>query len=149
MAATVLILAYVTMALTWGRADYQGIASVLIQNCWQPSEDLIYFGPAPHGLLTPVGLYLPGRPVLAQPRSRARSCSTPVFLVSYDRFAGPRWFHEHRSQVWTVNTFAAYDHSPLGPRASKPIFVARLRKTPGLCEDAVRHGGLIFAAARK
>ncbi len=149
VAATVLIWVYATMALTWGRADYQGIANALVRDGWKSTGDLIYFGPAPHGLLTPVGWYLPGRPVLAQPRSRAGSCSTPVFLISYDRFAGPRWFHKHRSQVRTVNTFLAYDHSSMGPRASTPIFVARLRKASGLCEDAEEHGGLIFTVTAK
>ena len=34
-------------------------------------------------------------------------------------------------------------------RASTPIFVARLRKASGLCEDAEEHGGLIFTVTAK
>lgn len=142
---SVLIWACATMVLTWGRAPYQGVANALVENGWQPADDLIQFGRAPIGILAPVGWYLPGSPVLVRPPPGARSCTRSMFLVSYDRSTGPRWFQEHRSQVLTVNTFPAYDHSPLGPRASTPIIVARLRRTPGLCGDAEKRGGRIYA----
>jgi hypothetical protein len=149
LSAAVLVGICVTMELTWGRANYQGIANALVRNGWRSTGDLIYFGPAPHGTLTPVGWYLPGNPVITRPRTDARICSPSVLLVSYDRLAGPRWLRKHRSQAPTVNEFSAYDHSPLGPRTSTPILVARLRDSRELCEDAVNHGGLIYTVTRK
>ncbi len=144
LTAVVLVTAIAKVDRLWGRADYQGIANVLVQDGWQPAGDLIYFGRAPHGLLTPVGWYLPERPTLSQPRQGALSCSTPVFLISYNHLAGPRWLHRHNSQVLIVNTFRAYNHGPLGHRASTPIYVARLRRSPGLSQDAIKHGGRIY-----
>jgi hypothetical protein len=143
--ASVLFWACATMELTWGRAPYQGIANVLVRDGWQPADNLIQFGPAPLGILGPVAWYLPRSAVPVPLPRGTRSWTKSVFVVSYDRFTGPRWLQEHRSQVLTVNTFPAYDHSPLGPRASTPIIVARLRGSRGFFGDAEKHGGRIYA----
>ena len=145
LTAGVLIHALSKVDRVWGRADYQGIANVLVRDGWRSNEDLIYFGPAPHGILTPVGWYLPERVTLSAPRRGALSCPIPTFLISYDHSNGPRWLHRHDSQILIVNKFRAYNHAPLGHPASMPIYVARLRRSPSLSQDAIKHGGRIYA----
>jgi hypothetical protein len=132
--------------IDFGRASYDGIARALVEEGWQPGDVVAQFGPAPLGLVAPVGWYLPGRPVLHGARS-AR-CAQRLFVVSYDARRGPLWLRRHRGRVLAQRTFVAYDHTPRGPRTEPPIVVAALGRPGALATDVRRHGGHLYTAMR-
>ena len=125
----------------YGRSSYDGIANALVAAGWQPTDVIAQFGPAPLGLSQPVGWYLPGHPVLV--RSRPRACGR-LFAVSYDTGAGPRWIGAHRAAGTVSRLFAAYDHTPRGPAAGTPIFVARVDGGAATAESAVAAGARLL-----
>lgn len=132
---------YVHVQVDWGRASYDRIAAALVSEGWKESDPVIQFGPAPQGLTAPVGWYLPAHPV---PVKCSRTSGT-AFVLSYDALAGPLWLGRDAGEVVAVRTFAAYDHSPRGPRAPKPIFVARLAESPILAAASARlRGGHLY-----
>jgi len=128
----------------FGRASYEGIAGALAEQGWQPADVIIQFGPAPLGLIRPLGWYLPGRPELVNTTSTR--CSPRTFVVSYDRSAGPTWLSRHGRSIISRRAFAAYDHTPRGPQSRPPIIVAALDRSKGLAWDARAHGGQLYTA---
>ena len=147
--ASVLVLAAVGTSIwryetDFGRASYDGIAAALVEQGWRPSDVIVQFGPAPLGLVRPLGWYLPGRPELTG--ARAVLCTPRVFVVSYDADAGPSWLSRHSRDIRSQKRLAAYDHTPRGPRTQPPITVAALRSTERLAIDAERHGGHLYTA---
>ena len=147
---TVFLLAVVGTSLwryesEFGRASYDGIAAALGDEGWQPADVIVQFGPAPLGLIRPLGWYLPGRPELADTRSVR--CAPRLFVVSYDAGAGPAWLSAHRERIVTRRSFVAYDHTPRGPRTRPPITVAAFGRPRALAGDARRHGGRLYTAA--
>jgi uncharacterized membrane protein len=114
---------YLQFQLDWGRAAYDRIAGALVAEGWHRDDPVLQFGPAPQGLMAPVSWYLPG-----QPHDHAcRPATRPAdFVVSYDESTGPAWLRRHAAQIVVERTFAAFDHSPRGPRSRQLIVVARL-----------------------
>ena len=144
----VLVWSAVVFDATWGRSDYKGIARQLTLTGFAADSNLIQFGPAAGGLLGPVGWYLPGHPSL-RPRRNERLCGGATFVVSYDRRGGPNWLRAFRGTIEEESTFAAYDHSPRGPRAPVPIYVARVRVlTAAAKQAAIDAGGRIYGETR-
>jgi len=129
-----------------GRASYNGIAQALVVEGWQPNDVVAQFGPAPLGLIRPIGWYLPGRPTLVH--SSRPGCAPQLFVVSYDSTNGPAWLREHRAGILIRRAFSAYDHTPRGPRTEPAIVVAALRGQAGLARDLVKHGARLYTAAR-
>jgi Dolichyl-phosphate-mannose-protein mannosyltransferase len=130
-----------------GRASYNGIAQALVTEGWQPGDVVAQFGPAPLGLIRPVGWYLPGRPTLVH--DARPGCAARVFVVSYDATDGPTWLRTHRSAIVARREFTAYDHTPRGPRTQPAIVVASLRApAAGLTAGLVAQGARLYTAAR-
>ena len=134
LAVGVLVWTFVHEQVDWGRASYDRIAAALISEGWKQSDPVIQFGPAPQGLMEPVGWYLPTHPVAVK-CSRTRGTA---FVLSYDALEGPRWLGREAAEVVAIHRFAAYDHSPRGPRAPQPVFVARLAELPGSAAASAR-----------
>jgi hypothetical protein len=130
-----------------GRASYNGIAQALVAEGWQPGDVVAQFGPAPLGLIRPLGWYLPGRPALVH--AAHPDCAPRVFVVSYDAASGPAWVHAHRAAILKRREFTAYDHTPRGPRTEPAIVVASLRApATGLTASLVAHGARLYTATR-
>ena len=130
-----------------GRASYNGIAQALVAEGWQPSDVVAQFGPAPLGLIRPVGWYLPGRPTLVH--AARPGCAPKVFVISYDAASGPAWLRTHQSAILAQREFTAYDHTPRGPRTEPAIVVASLKPpAAGLAAGLVARGARLYTAAR-
>ncbi len=129
-----------------GRASYNGIAQALVSEGWQPNDVVAQFGPAPLGLIRPVGWYLPGRPTLVH--SSRPGCAPKLFVVSYDSTNGPAWLRAHGAGIVARLAFPAYDHTPRGPRTEPAIVVASLGTPAGLARSLVGHGARLYTAAR-
>jgi mannosyltransferase len=129
-----------------GRASYRGIAQALVAEGWQPGDIVAQFGPAPLGLIRPVGWYLPGRPTLVH--SPRPDCAPKLFVISYDSTNGPAWLRAHRAGVLARQTFPAYDHTPRGPRTEPAIVVASVGSPVGLTAGLVVHGAHLYTAVR-
>jgi hypothetical protein len=132
--------------MDYGRSSYDAIANTLVRDGWNPSGEIVQFGPAPLGLSQPVGWYLPGHPLLVS--GRKGTCRTQLFGLSYDPGQGARWIRSHALST-TVRAFAAFDHTPRGPKASTPIVVAKLTLTtvPSRAAASV-HARLLHVASR-
>ena len=128
----------------FGRASYDGIASALVDEGWRPEGVVVQFGPAPLGLIRPVGWYLPGRPELTA--TLDVRCAPRLFVISYDSQEGPVWLRRHDGRILARRTFMAYDHTPRGPETQPPIVVAALGRPDSLAANARRHGGRLFTA---
>src|SRR5207244_7347563 len=101
----------------WGRAAYDRIGAALVAEGWTRADAILQFGPAPQGLIVPVGWYLPGHP--AARKAASSTCSKKpresLFVISYDAIAGPAWLRRHAREIVAERGFTAYDHSPRGP----------------------------------
>jgi hypothetical protein len=129
---------------SYGRSDYSQIAHALVRDGWRSGDEIVQFGPAPLGLSQPVGWYLPGHPILIHARSA--SCET-VLAVSYDPGGGARWIRRHHAPGSEPTAFAAFDHTPHGPRAHSPVVVGRVRA--GAVASAVAAGGVVLSDRRR
>jgi hypothetical protein len=127
--------------IDYGRSSYDGIANALVASGWQPTAEVVQFGPAPLGLSQPVGWYLPGHPTLV--RARFPVCGR-LFAVSYDTGAGPRWIRLHVATDTSPQLFKAYDHSPRGPASPTPIVVARVEGGTETARNALAHGARLL-----
>ena len=129
-----------------GRASYNGIAQALVAEGWQPGDIVAQFGPAPLGLIRPIGWYLPGRPTLVH--ASRPGCAPKLFVISYDNTNGPAWLRAHHAGILARQTFIAYDHTPRGPRTAPAIVVASLGKPAGLTARLVAHDARLYTAVR-
>jgi hypothetical protein len=130
--------------IDYGRSSYDGIAKTLVADGWQPTDEIVQFGPAPLGLSEPVGWYLPGHPTLV--RAGAATCGR-LFAVSYDTGAGSRWIRLHVGPGVTPHLFKAYDHTPRGPSSSTPIVVAPVGRETATAQSALDGGARLLRVA--
>jgi hypothetical protein len=114
-----------------GRVQYDSVAHTLTRFGWSGGDTVVISYPTAGGerrgagiqIASPLGWYLPGRPLLTW--TRRRDCRTRFAIVQVSRPAS--WLARYGGRVAASRVFAYYDHPILG-RPYGSVVVVRFRR---------------------